>query len=123
MLKIAHKLKRYIWQKLKQKKNQNLNKATIDNQVSSSRPKVGTIVVTIDNHMVITQIQIGKNIIKDVFMDGGFGVNIIVERTIELRLGLPKLKPAPYNLKMVDQITIKLVGLIRDMKIFTTFPT
>jgi hypothetical protein len=123
LLKIAHKLKRYIWQKLKQKKNQNLNKATIDNQVSSSRPKVGTIVVTIDNHMVITQIQIGKNIIKDVFMDGGFGVNIIVERTIELRLGLPKLKPAPYNLKMVDQITIKLVGLIRDMKIFTTFPT
>jgi hypothetical protein len=57
-----------------------LNKATTDNRVSSSRPKVGTIVVTIDNHMVITQIQIGKNIIKDVFMDGGFGVNIIVEQ-------------------------------------------
>jgi len=67
--------------KAKTKKiNQNLNKATTDNQVSSSRPKVGTIVVTIDNHMVITQIQIGKNIIKDVFMDGGFGVNIIVEQ-------------------------------------------
>jgi hypothetical protein len=34
-----------------------------------------------------------------------------------LRLGLPKPKLAPYNLKMVDQTTIKLVGLIKDLKI------
>jgi len=33
-------------------------------------------------------------------------------------LGLPKPKPAPYNLRMVDQTTTKLVGLIRDMKIY-----
>jgi hypothetical protein len=35
-----------------------------------------------------------------------------------LRLRLPKLKPAPYNLKMVDQTTTKPVGLIRDLKIY-----
>jgi hypothetical protein len=27
-------------------------------------------------------------------------------------------KPAPYNLRMVDQTTTKLMGLIRDMKIY-----
>jgi hypothetical protein len=33
-------------------------------------------------------------------------------------LGLPKPKPTPYNLKMVDQTTTKPVGLIRDLKIY-----
>jgi hypothetical protein len=33
-------------------------------------------------------------------------------------LGLPKFKLTPYNLRMVNQITIKLVGLIRDLKIY-----
>jgi len=29
--------------------------------------------------MVIIQVQIGKNIVEDVLLDGGFGVNIIIE--------------------------------------------
>jgi hypothetical protein len=33
-------------------------------------------------------------------------------------LGLPKPKPAPYNLRMVDQTTTKPVGLIKDLKIY-----
>jgi len=37
---------------------------------------------------------------------------------LRLRLGLPKLKPTPYNMRMVDQTTTKLVGLIRDLKIY-----
>jgi hypothetical protein len=40
-----------------------------------------------------------------------------------LRLGLPKPKLAPYNLRMADQITTKLVGLIKDMKMFMAFLT
>jgi len=35
-----------------------------------------------------------------------------------LRLGPPKSKLAPYNIKMVDQTPTKLVGLIRDLKIY-----
>jgi len=37
-----------------------------------------------------------------------------------LRLGLelPKPKPTPDNLRMVDQTTTKPVGLIRDLKIY-----
>jgi hypothetical protein len=33
-------------------------------------------------------------------------------------LGLPKPKPTPYNLKMVDQTTTKPMGLIKDLKIY-----
>jgi hypothetical protein len=33
-------------------------------------------------------------------------------------LGLPKPKPTPYNLKMANQTTTKLMGLIRDLKIY-----
>jgi hypothetical protein len=33
-------------------------------------------------------------------------------------LGLPKLKPTPYNLRMANQTTTKPVGLIRNLKIY-----
>jgi len=67
--------------------------------------------------MVIIQVQIGKNIIEDVLLSGGCGINIITE-PLRLRLGFPKLKLVPYNLRMVDQTTIKPVGLIKDLKIY-----
>ncbi len=50
-------------------------------------------------------------------LDGGYGDNIITKQ-LRLRLGLPKPKPTPYNLRMANQTTTKLVGLIRDMKIY-----
>jgi len=36
-----------------------------------------------------------------VLLDGGSGVNIIIEQ-LGLRLGVPKPKLAPYNLRMAD---------------------
>jgi hypothetical protein len=33
-------------------------------------------------------------------------------------LGLPKLKLAPYNLRMANQTTTKPMGLTRDLKIY-----
>ncbi len=117
LLQIAPKLKKYVWQKLKPKKTQNLSKATIEKQVGSLVPKVVTTVVVIDNHMVIIQVQIGKNTIEDVLLDVGSKINIITKQ-LKLRLGLPKPKPTPYNLKMADQTTMKPVGLIKDLKIY-----
>jgi hypothetical protein len=67
--------------------------------------------------MVVIQVQIGKNTIKDMLLDGGSTVNIITKQ-LKLRLGLPKLKPTPYNLRMAYQTTTKLVGLIRDLNIY-----
>jgi hypothetical protein len=42
--------------KLKPKKTQNLSRTTIDKQVGSSIPEVGTIVIAINNHMAVIQI-------------------------------------------------------------------
>ncbi len=33
-------------------------------------------------------------------------------------MGLPKPKPAPYNLRITNKKTTKLEGLIRDVKIY-----
>jgi hypothetical protein len=51
--------------------------------------------------MAVIQVQIKKNTIKDVLLDGGFGIKIIINQ-LRLRLGLPKPKPAPYNLRMAN---------------------
>jgi hypothetical protein len=117
LLKIVPELKRYLWQKLKPKKTQNVNKSTIEKQVNSSVQEVGTIIITIDNHMAVIQVHIGKNTIQNVLLDGGSGVNIITKQ-LRLRLRLPKSKTAPYNLRMANQTTTKPMGLIKDLKIY-----
>jgi len=72
--------------------------------------------VIVNLHMVIIQVQIGKNIVEDVLLDGGFGVNIIIENLRKwLKLPIPKLDL--YNLKMANQIIAKLIGLIKNLKI------
>jgi hypothetical protein len=57
-----------------------------------------------------------------VLLNGGFRVNIITKQ-LRLRLGLPKPKPTTYNLRMADQTTTKLVGLIKDFKIYVPYIT
>jgi hypothetical protein len=79
LLQIALKLKIYLWQKLKQKNTHNLIRATIEKQVGSLVPKVGIATIVIDNHMAIIQVQIKKNTIEDVLLDGGYIINIIIE--------------------------------------------
>jgi hypothetical protein len=117
LFKITLNLKRYLWQKLKLENFQNVSKATIEKQVGSSILEVGTTIIPIYNHMAVIQVYIGKNTIEDVLMDGGFGVNIIIE-WLRLRLGLPKPKPTSYNLRMANQTITKPMGLIRDLKIY-----
>ncbi len=67
--------------------------------------------------MAIIQVQVGKNTIGDVLLDGRSKVNIIIEQ-LKVKLGLPKPKPTPYNLHMANQTTTKLVGLIKDLKMY-----
>jgi hypothetical protein len=42
---------------------------------------------------------LGKNIMGDVLLDGGLGVNIVT-KDLTKKLGLPFLKPTPYTLRM-----------------------
>jgi len=66
--------------------------------------------------MVVIQVKVGKNIVEDALIDGRVSVNIIIENLIT-KLGLPKLRLAPYHLKMVDWNMTKPLGIIRSLKI------
>ncbi len=71
--------------------------------------------VAIDPHMDVIQVQVGKNIVVNVFLDGGFGVNMMKE--LQQQLGLPNLTPTPYTLWITNQTITKSIRLIKDLKI------
>ncbi len=77
--------------------------------------KVDTTTIEVDNYMVVIQIQVGKNIVEDVLLDGGASVNIIAEN-LKTKLNLPKPKLAPYHLKMAYQSMTKPLGIIKKLK-------
>jgi hypothetical protein len=66
--------------------------------------------------MTVIQVQIGKNFIDDVLLDGRFEVDIII-KGLCVQLGLSKHKLAPYNLHMAHQTIVKSLSLIKDLKI------
>ena len=70
----------------------------------------------IDKHMPVISICIGKNVVDDVVLDNGSGVNVITEEE-RRRLGLLKPSSAPFNLKMANETIAKPTGLLRDVKI------
>jgi hypothetical protein len=49
-------------------------------------------------------------------INGRASVNIIIEN-FRTKLGLPKLKPTPYHLRMANQNMTKVLGIIRNLKI------
>ena len=70
----------------------------------------------IDKHMPVISICIGKNIVDDVLLDGGSGVNVITKEE-RRKLGLPKPSLASFNLKMANGTIAKPTGLLRDVMI------
>jgi hypothetical protein len=77
LFNIAPKFLKIFLAEVKPKKTQNLSRATINKQISSSILEVMIAIVVIYNHMAVIQIQIGKNMIEVVLLDGGSRVNII----------------------------------------------
>jgi len=52
-----------------------------------------------------------------VLLEGVSRINILTKQ-LRSRLGLPKPKPAPYNMRAINQITTKPMGFIRDLRIY-----
>jgi len=69
--------------------------------VVETHSNLDTTIIKVDNRMAVIQIQVGKNIVEDVLIDGGASVNIITKNFIT-NLGLPKPRPTPYHFRMVD---------------------
>ncbi len=91
-----------------------------------SKPSVAMVIEThfeinitaieMSNQMVVIQVQIGKNTIEDVLLNGEENVNTITKKFIT-QLSLPKLKLAPYHFKMANQSMTKTLGIIKNLKI------
>ncbi len=43
-------------------------------------PELTITLIAIDHQMVVIQVQVGKNFIEDVLIDGGFGINLIIKQ-------------------------------------------
>jgi hypothetical protein len=78
--------------------------------------ELDTIAIKVDNMMAVIQVQVGKNIVEDVLINGGTNVNIIT-KNLRTKLGLPKPRLVPYDLKMVDQSMTRPLGIIRNLNI------
>jgi hypothetical protein len=77
LFKITPKYEKHLWQKLKVYKPYiNTTKLMYEKANQFIVLDINTTKVIIDNHMAMIQVQIGRNMIDDVFVDGGFGVNI-----------------------------------------------
>jgi hypothetical protein len=98
-----------MWQKLKPK-NPNITIKHISKhnviRMVKTHGELDTIVIKVNNQMEVIQIQVAKNIVEDVLIDGGVSVNIITEN-LRTKLSLPKLRLAPYHLRMVDKSMTK----------------
>ncbi len=75
-------------------------------------PKLAVASIAIDHQMAIIHVQGRKNFIEDVLLDGGFGININMEK-LRIQLILSKPKLAPYNLHMVDQTITNHVSVMK----------
>jgi len=119
LLKVALNLNKYMWHKLQ------LEKPNIDTKVIlklsvaimiEKHSKINTVAIKVNNQMVIIQVQVGKNTIEDVLLNGGASVNIITQN-LKTKLGSPKPRLTPYHLKMVDQSMTRPLGIIQNLKI------
>jgi len=84
--------------------------------VVETHSKLDTTTIEVNNQMAIIQVQVGKNIVEDVLLDGGASVNIVT-KYLKTKLGLPKPRPFPYHFKMVDQNMTKLLIIIKNLNI------
>jgi hypothetical protein len=108
-----------MWQKSKLEKPNITIKVRLEPNVAAmikSHFEVNTIIIKVNNHMAIIQVQVGKNTIEDVLLNRRTSVNIIIKK-FRTKLGLPKLGLAPYHLRMIDQSMTKPLGIIINLKI------
>ncbi len=80
-----------------------------------TRPDLVITLVVMDRHMVVIHVQVSKNIVENVLLDGGSNVNIMMEELWKM-LGLPNSKPTPYTFWMVDKPSLNQLDLSKISK-------
>ena len=70
---------------------------------------------TRDANVAKIKMMIAMQEVQGVILDGGSGVNAITE-DLAIKLGL-KWEPIPFNIRMADNTTVVLKGLIKHAKV------
>jgi hypothetical protein len=108
-----------MWQKLKPKKPniaiEQISKPSVA-IVVDAHFELDTTIIEVNNQMAVIQVQVGKNIVEDVLINGRTSVNIIIKNLIT-KLGLPKPRPTPYHFRMANQNMTKPLRIIKKLKI------
>jgi hypothetical protein len=93
-----------MWQKLKLDKPNITTKQILELNVAivvETHSELDTIVIEVDNQMVVIQVEVENNSAEDVLIDGRASVNTIT-KNLKTKLGLPKPRPTPYQLRMAN---------------------
>jgi hypothetical protein len=69
-----------------------------------------------DEEMPMISVIVKNRQVPNALIDGGSGVNIITD-TLRRKLGLKKIEPAPFTIKMADQRKVMPKGIIRDVRL------
>ncbi len=98
LLKITLDFNKYMWHKLKPKKPNINTKVILEPSVATmteTPSKIDTATIEVDNQMAIIQVQVGKNTIEDVLLNGATSVNIITKTLKKKRFTQTKTSPIP----------------------------
>jgi hypothetical protein len=69
-----------------------------------------------DEEMPMIFVIVKNRQVPNALIDGGSGMNIITD-TLRRKLGLKKIEPAPFTIKMADQKKVMPKGIIRDVRL------
>ena len=69
----------------------------------------------VDFRVPTIQVEFEGKIINEVLVDGGSGVNILLEAMYK-KMGSPRLEPAPFQVKMADQRIVQPLGVLKRQK-------
>jgi hypothetical protein len=65
--------------------------------------------------MQVVQVWVGKFEVRDVLLNGGSSVNIIL-KSLRKKLGLRRPQSNPFVVRVVDQPKAQPIGLIKNLK-------
>jgi hypothetical protein len=88
-----------MWQKLKPKKPSITIKVILKANVATmieTHFEVDITTMKVNNQMAIIQVQVGKNPIEDILLNGGASVNIII-KNLRIKVDQTKTNPIPLQ--------------------------
>ena len=69
-----------------------------------------------DEQVPVVTVEIANQLVPNVLLDGGSGVNVLSE-SMCARLGILRFEEVPFAVKMADQRRVQPLGIVRHFEI------